>query len=180
MNDKKYYWETKELVTIGTFAALIKISSFLVSIAGGGMNPITMMIKNILATAFLIVLVFTVRKFGVITLYVLVSGFFSMLSLGSGVMLLPGTLLAGIIADITLKAVRGYRSNLLLILGVALYDFLFRAISLGFGFLFMRENPKLLYLAMFAIGIGYIGCFIGIYFGIIFSRELRHAGLIKE
>jgi len=33
---KKRYWQTRELIVIGTFAALIKVSTLLIAIAGGG------------------------------------------------------------------------------------------------------------------------------------------------
>lgn len=66
---KKRYWQSRELITIGTFAALIEISTLLIAIAGGGMNPVTMVIKNIVATSLLIVLLYKVRKFGALTLF---------------------------------------------------------------------------------------------------------------
>ena len=65
---KKRYWQTRELIVIGTFAALIKVSTLLIAIAGGGMNPVSLLLKNMVATSLLIVLVYKVRKFGVLTL----------------------------------------------------------------------------------------------------------------
>ncbi|MEA1868535.1 MAG: hypothetical protein U9N19_10635 [Thermodesulfobacteriota bacterium] len=50
-NRKKRYWQPWEFITIGTFAALIKISTMLIAIAGGGMNPVSPIGKNVVATA---------------------------------------------------------------------------------------------------------------------------------
>ncbi|MEA2012830.1 MAG: MptD family putative ECF transporter S component [Verrucomicrobiota bacterium] len=180
MQNKKFYWETRELVVIGTFAALIKIVSFLVAITGGGMNPIAMVAKNIVATALLIILVFNVRKFGVLSLYVLISGMISILTMGRGLMLLPGILIAGFFCDCLIKICGGYKSSFAVLAGVALFDICYRVISLSLGYLFMRENPQLLYFAFITVGIGYIGCLIGLFTGNIFTKELRHAGIIKE
>ncbi len=180
MNKEKFYWETRELVVIGTFAALIKIVSFLVAITGGGMNPIAMVAKNIVSTALLIILVFNVRKFGVLSLYVLISGMITILTMGRGLMLLPGILIAGFICDLIIKFCGGYKSSFAIIAGVALFDIFYRAISLSLGYLFMRENPQLLYFAGITVAIGYIGCIIGLFTGNIFAKELKHAGIIKE
>ena len=37
----KRRWEPRELVLIGVFAAAAKLSSLLIALAGGGMNPIS-------------------------------------------------------------------------------------------------------------------------------------------
>ena len=50
------YWNVRELVVIGIFAAVIKVSSILVALVGGGMNPLTLIMKNLLFTTLLVVL----------------------------------------------------------------------------------------------------------------------------
>ena len=60
---KKRYWQVRELIVIGIFAALIKVSTLLIAIAGGSMNPVTLVLKNIVATSLLVVLLYKVRKF---------------------------------------------------------------------------------------------------------------------
>jgi energy-coupling factor transport system substrate-specific component len=178
--EKSVYWETRELVIIGTFAALIKISSFLVAITGGGMNPISMIAKNIVTTALLVILVMNVRKFGILTLYVLIPGLISLLTMGRGMMLLPGLLVAGVTCDLLIRFAGGYRRDLSVLLGIALFDILYRGVSLGIGFVMTRENPKLVMMAAVVVGIGYLGCIPGLFVGKAFAGELRHAGVIKE
>jgi len=179
MKTKKHYWETRELVIIGSFAALIKIISFLVSITGGGMNPLALIAKNIVATSLLIILISSVRKFGVLTLYVAISGIISMLTMGRGMMLLPGLLIAGILCEFIIKFFGGYKSPKAIIVGVFLFDLLFRGISMALAYIFVRENPQLLVMAGIAVAIGYVGCLIGLGVGSSFSKELKHAGIIK-
>ena len=43
----KYHWTIGELVTIGVFAAAAKVITMVVALAGGGMNPVTLLIKNL-------------------------------------------------------------------------------------------------------------------------------------
>ncbi|MCK5132587.1 MAG: MptD family putative ECF transporter S component [Candidatus Sabulitectum sp.] len=179
MKTKKFYWETRELVIIGSFAALIKIISFLVSIAGGGMNPLALIAKNVVATSLLIILISSVRKFGVLTLYVAISGIIIMLTMGRGMMLLPGLLIAGILCELIIKFTGGYKSTRAIIMGVFFFDILFRVISLVLGFLFTRENPQLMIMAVVVVSIGYVGCLIGLGVGSAFAKELKHAGIIK-
>ncbi len=50
------YWELRELVVIGVFSAVAKVTSLLVALAGGGMNPLTLILKSLLFTTFCIVL----------------------------------------------------------------------------------------------------------------------------
>ncbi len=178
--EKKQYWETRELVIIGSFAALIKIISFLVSITGGGMNPVALVAKNIVATSLLIILISSVRKFGVLTLYVGIAGIITMLTMGRGLMLLPGLLLAGIISELIIKATGGYKSPAAVIMGVFLFDILYRVIALSLSFAFSRENPQLMIMATVIVIIGYLGCLIGLGVGSRFSKELKHAGIIRE
>ncbi len=128
---KKRYWQSRELIVIGIFAALIKISTLLIAIAGGGMNPITMVLKNVVATSLLIVLLYKVRKFGVLTLFVFVSSVVSLLLMGGNMMTLPGMIIAGLICDCLIVTIGGYRRAWALILLVGLFDILSRAISLG-------------------------------------------------
>ena len=177
---KKRYWQSRELIVIGTFAALIKVSTLLIALAGGGMNPVTMIIKNVVATSLLIVLLYKVRKFGVLTLYVIVSTVVSFLLLGGNMITAPGMLIAGFICDSLIMAVGGYSKPWGLIAGVGLFDFLSRAISLAYSYLAFREEPKLFLIGVVIVIIGYSGCLLGLGSGVIFLKELRHAGIIRE
>jgi len=174
------HWTPWELITIGTFAALIKVSTLLIALAGGGMNPVTMVLKNAVATAMLLVLVFQVRKFGVLTLYVFVSSLISLFLLGGNMMTIPGMLLAGLLCDLLIRLCGGYGRTLSLVLGVAAFDLLYRAVSLGTSYLMFREEPRVFLFGAVVVAIGYLGCLFGLPGGILFVKELRHAGIVKQ
>ena len=93
---KRPYWRSQELVTIGIFAAAIKLSALLIALAGGGMNPVTLLLKNLVFTTLLIVLVSKVRKFGTLTLFTAVSMVVSVLLMGGSVALLPAAIVGGV------------------------------------------------------------------------------------
>ena len=67
----KYHWSIQELVTIGVFAAAAKVITMVVALAGGGMNPVTLLIKNLIFTTFFIVMLYKVRKSGTIMLCII-------------------------------------------------------------------------------------------------------------
>mgnify|MGYP007091287558 CR=1 FL=1 len=47
---RKRHWEARELVLVGVFAAAAKLSSLLIALAGGGMNPVSLVAKNLVYT----------------------------------------------------------------------------------------------------------------------------------
>lgn len=179
---KKFYWTTEHLVLVGIFSALIRLSSLSIGLVGGGPNPISLFLRNGLATALLIVLVCRVRKFGVLCLYCFVNVVISFFMSGSLLILLaPTSLLAAIISDLIIAKCGGYKNLFSVLAGIAMYDFLSRAISLGLCFLVMRENVQMVAAAALMIGFGYLGSvFVGLPAGYKFVKELRHAGLIRE
>lgn len=176
----KRYWLARELVIIGVFAALIKITSLLVALAGGSMNPVSLVMKNTLATALLVVLLYKVPKFGVLSLFGIISAMISMLLTGDSLMTLPGILIICPLCDLLLRSLNGYRKPLFLLLGVGLYDLLSRAVSLGVSYLIFREAPAMIMVMAVFVCIGYTGCLFGIGAGIYFVRELKHAGIIRN
>ena len=180
--NRRFYWDTESLVVVGLFTALSKVVSLMVALLGGGMNPFTLFLKNGIATALLVVLVARVRKFGVLALYVLVGQVVSFLIAGGGMsMLLPSFLVAALLSDALIAACGGYRRIGAVLAGVALYDFLGRAISMGYSLLHARENMAMVAVAGVFIALGYLGClFIGLPCGAKFVKELRHAGIIRE
>jgi energy-coupling factor transport system substrate-specific component len=177
---KKRYWQARELIVIGIFAALIKVSTLLIAIAGGGMNPVTMVLKNIVATSLLVVLLYKVRKFGVLTLFVMVSSVVSLLLMGGNMITVPGMLIAGLICDCLIVVAGGYKRAWSLVAGIGLFDFLSRAIALGYSYLTFREEPKLFIMGVVVVIIGYLGCVLGLGSGVLFVKELKHAGIIRE
>ncbi len=179
---RSFYWDTESLVVVGLFTALSKVMSLMVALLGGGMNPFTLFLKNGIATALLVVLVARVRKFGVLALYVLVGQLISFLIAGGGMsILLPCFLLSALVSDALIAACGGYRRMGAVLAGVALYDLLGRAISLGYSLLHARENMAMVVVAGVFIALGYLGCIvIGLPCGAKFVKELRHAGIIRE
>jgi energy-coupling factor transport system substrate-specific component len=178
----KFYWDTESLIVVGLFTALNKVAALLVALLGGGMNPVTLLLRNAVATALLIVMVSRVRRFGTLVLYTLVGQVISFLiSGGSMIALLPGFLLAALLSDGVIAATGGYRRLRSVALGVVLYDFLGRSLALFFSWLTMRESPGMFVFGAVIVVLGYFGCLaIGLPCGIKFVRELRHAGIIRE
>lgn len=177
---KRPYWSPGELIVIGTFTGLIKVSSMLIALAGGGMNPVTLVLKNIVATSLLIILVYKVRKFGVLTLFAVINSVVSMILMGGNPMTSGGVLAAGMLCDCLIAVTGGYQRPVCLILGVGTFDLFSRAISLGYSFLMYREDTGLFVVGAIVVSVGYIGCLIGLGTGIFFAKELRHAGIIRE
>ncbi|MDY0362616.1 MAG: MptD family putative ECF transporter S component [Desulforegulaceae bacterium] len=176
----KPYWEMRELVVIGVFAAVTKVSTILVALVGGGMNPLTLILKNLLFTTLTIVMLYKVRKFGALTLFLLVNTIVSMLLMGGGVFLIPPMLLAGLFAEGLIMILGGYSKNLNLMIGVALYDILFKAGAVAISFLYMREQQEMVIMSAIIVGIGYIGALLGLITGSLFVKELRHACIIRS
>ena len=175
-----FRWQTDELILVGTFAALIKIVSLIVSLLGGGMNPITMILKNVLCTSMLVVLFHKVPRTGVLTLYVIQQAIIMMVLMGRGMTIVPGYILAAVLADAVGFLVGGYKNTLSILLGIAFYDFASRVIAMGLAWFFMRENPALYYVALVVVTLGYTGCLIGLFTGVKFVKEFRHAGIIRN
>lgn len=174
------YWAVRELVTVGVFAALTKVSSLLVALVGGGMNPLTLVLKNLVFTVLALVLLFKLRKPGTLLLFTLVNVLVSMLLMGGGFFLLPSMLVAGLAAEGIILLLGGYRNELALVAGIACYDLLFKAGSFGVSWLFVREQPELLWFTGVVVAIGYVGALAGLPVGLRFLRELRHAGIVHE
>ncbi|AMD92136.1 MptD family putative ECF transporter S component [Desulfomicrobium orale] len=176
----KPYWMVRELVTIGVFAALVKVSSLLVALIGGGMNPLTLILKNLLFTSLLLVLLFKIRKPGTLLLFNAVSIMVSMLLMGGGFFLLPSVILAGFVAEGLILVLGGYGRAWAVMLGVACFDLVSKGLSLGISWFFVREQPQLLWMTGLFVVIGYAGALLGLPVGSRFVRELRHAGIIHQ
>ncbi|MCG8473552.1 MAG: MptD family putative ECF transporter S component [Desulfobacterales bacterium] len=177
---KTAYWEMRDLVVIGIFAAITKVSSLLVALVGGGMNPVTLILKNLLFTTLAIVLLYKVRKFGTLTLFIVVNAIVSMLLMGSVIFLIPPMLVCGILAEGIILILGGYAKSINLMIGVGLYDLLFKISSVGVSWLYAREQPEIIIMATVIVGIGYIGALLGLFSGAYFVKELRHACIIRQ
>jgi energy-coupling factor transport system substrate-specific component len=177
---RRRYWEVRDLAVIGIFSALTKVASLLVALIGGGMNPLTLILKNMVFTTMLIVLLFKVRRFGTLVLFIVVNTIFAMLLMGGGFFLLPAMLLAGLCAEGLIVLLGGYDRSINLMLGVALYDLLYKAGSVGISWLFVREQPQVLWAMTLMVVIGYAGAVAGLFMGAKFVKELRHAGIVRN
>lgn len=175
----RHYWEVRDLAVIGIFSALTKVISMMVVLVGGGMNPISLVLKNLVFTTLMVVLLFKVRKFGTLLLFIVVNTIFAMLLMGGGLFLLPPMLLAGLFAEGLIILLGGYGTTVNLMIGVAVYDLIFKAGSLGVSWFFVREQPQVLWITTVFVVIGYIGAVAGLFTGARFVKELRHAGIVR-
>ena len=89
-------------------------------------------------------------------------------------------LLAGFCAEGLILVSGSYRTPACLVGGVAAFDLLYRLGSLGLSWLFVREQPQLMWLVTIMVAIGYSGALAGLYVGTRFIKELRHAGIVRQ
>ena len=155
-------------------------AGMLVALVGGGMNPVSLLAKNLIFTTLLVVMLYKVRKPGTLALFVLVNMLISMLLLGGSVTLLPAMLLAAGCAEAAMVCSGGMRKPWAPVLGAAVYDLTSKVFSLGVSWLFMRESPALLYVIVPIVVIGYVGSLCGLFSGVRAVRELRHAGIVRN
>ena len=174
------YWSAHELVVIGVFAAAAKVSTLLVALAGGGMNPVSLLLKNLIYTTLLVVMLYRVRKAGTLLLFSLVSMLVSALLLGASITLLPAILLGALMAEAFVALGGGYSRAWGPVLAVGVFDIASRVCSLGISWLFMRENPSLLMAAVPVVILGYLWAAAGLFTGYNAVKELRHAGIVRQ
>lgn len=172
-------FSAQDLVVIGVFAAASKVITLLVALAGGGMNPVNLMGKNLIFTMLLVVMLCRVNRPGTLMLFTIINILVSMLLLGVSVTLLPPMLIAAFLAEIAMYPYRNSNSLFSKILGAALFDIISKVLSLGISFLMMRENPALMVMVVPFVVIGYIGSVGGLFTGVKAVKELRHAGIIR-
>ena len=180
MTAKTAYWKSQELVMIGVFAAAIKLSSLLIALAGGGMNPITLMLKNLVFTTLLIVVLAKVKKNGTLLLFTAVSMIVSVLLMGGSITLLPAALVGAIAAELAILLTGGFKHAWTTYIGVAVYDLGTKIFSIAVSYLMMRETPALMVSVLPIILIGYTGCLLGLFTGYRTLQELRHAGMVRS
>lgn len=176
---KRRRWEARELVLIGVFAAAAKLSSLLIALAGGGMNPVSLVAKNLVYTTLMIVLLTKVPKAGTLLLFTAVSLLVSICLMGGSVTLLPAVVLGALLGELAVLASGGTKTPWAPWVGVGVYDLVGKALSLGVSFLFMRESPALMTVIVPVVLVGYLGSVGGLWFGHKTVGELRHAGFIR-
>ena len=176
----KHHWSIQELVTIGVFAAAAKVITMIVALAGGGMNPVTLLIKNLIFTTFFIVMLYKVRKSGTIMLFTFVSLIVSLLLMGAEASTSLGMFMASFIGEFFILLFGGMKNKYAPIIGVAAFDLSYRVLSMFLAYMVMRETPEIVYAVIPIIAIGYLGAVIGLYTGIKAVKELRYAGIVRS
>lgn len=172
-------WGARDLVVIGVFAATAKLSTVLIAMVGGGMNPVSLLLKNVVFTTLLVIMLYKVRSPGTLSLFVIVSALVNFLLLGGNVTLIPPMLVAALVSEAVMKFVKSLGWKGAVFWGVGCFDFLSKGLSLAVSYLMMRESPALMAVVLPIVLIGYAGSLIGLYTGYRSMKELRHAGIVR-
>ena len=172
-------WGARDLVVIGVFAATAKLSTVLIAMVGGGMNPVSLLLKNVVFTTLLVIMLYKVRQPGTLSLFVIVSALVNFLLLGGNVTLSPPMLAAALVSEAVMKFVKSLGWKGAVFWGVGCFDFLSKGLSLAVSYLMMRESPALMAVVLPIVLIGYAGSLIGLYTGYRSMKELRHAGIVR-
>ena len=172
-------WGARDLVVIGVFAATAKLSTVLIAMVGGGMNPVSLLLKNVVFTTLLVIMLYKVRQPGTLSLFVIVSALVNFLLLGGNVTLIPPMLVAALVSEAVMKFVKSLGWKGADFWGVGCFDFLSKGLSLAVSYLMMRESPALMAVVLPIVLIGYAGSLIGLYTGYRSMKELRHAGIVR-
>lgn len=172
-------WGARDLVVIGVFAATAKLSTVLIAMVGGGMNPVSLLLKNVVFTTLLVIMLYKVRQPGTLSLFVIVSALVNLLLLGGNVTLIPPMLVAALVSEAVMKFVKSLGWKGAVFWGVGCFDFLSKGLSLAVSYLMMRESPALMAVVLPIVLIGYAGSLIGLYTGYRSMKELRHAGIVR-
>ena len=172
-------WGARDLVVIGVFAATAKLSTVLIAMVGGGMNPVSLLLKNVVFTTLLVIMLYKVRQPGTLSLFVIVSALVNFLLLGGNVTLIPPMLVAALVSEAVMKFVKSLGWKGAVFWGVGCFDFLSKGLSLAVSYIMMRESPALMAVVLPIVLIGYAGSLIGLYTGYRSMKELRHAGIVR-
>ena len=172
-------WGARDLVVVGVFAATAKLSTVLIAMVGGGMNPVSLLLKNVVFTTLLVIMLYKVRQPGTLSLFVIVSALVNFLLLGGNVTLIPPMLVAALVSEAVMKFVKSLGWKGAVFWGVGCFDFLSKGLSLAVSYLMMRESPALMAVVLPIVLIGYAGSLIGLYTGYRSMKELRHAGIVR-
>ncbi len=173
-------WSAHELVVVGIFAAASKVTTLLVALAGGGMNPISLMGKNLIFTMLLIVMLCKVSRPGTLMLFTVINIIVSMLLMGASVTLLPPLLAGALLGELSMWPCRNSNRLWPKVIGAAVFDIVTKVLSLCVSYLITRENAGMMVMVVPFVTIGYIGSLGGLYTGVRAVRELQHAGIIRQ
>jgi len=174
------WFETRDLVTIGLFAGAAKASTLMLALVGGGMNPLTMILKSFVFSALWVVMLTKVPKTGALTLANTVAALLGFFLLGQAVISLPSLIAATMAVEFFIHLSGGIRRRPWLApLAVALSELAMRIINLFLAYLTTREQPGLMVMVVIISAFSYLGILLGLIGGKKMVKELRYAGLIQ-
>ncbi len=175
------HFETRDLVIIGLFAGAAKATAIIIALMGGGMNPPTLMLKNIVFASLWVILLCKVPKTGTLALANTVSALLGFFLLGQAMISLPSLIAATLLVELIIKAIGGLKKGIMMaVLAVAISELIMRIINLFIGYLGVREQPGLLVMVLIISAVGYLGILVGLFAGVKMVKELKHAGLIQS
>ena len=141
------YWAARELVAIGIFVAAAKLTSLLIALAGGGMNPATLLLKNLVFTTLVVVMLYKVRKQWTLLLFTTVNMLISLILLGGSVTLIPTAFAAALLGEGAMRLAGGPKSRFGVFAGVGVSDFAATIAFSGFWAEFALFAASAVYLA---------------------------------
>lgn len=142
------------------------------------MNPLSLLLKNVVFTTLLVVMLYKVPREGTLCLFVIVSSVVNFLLLGGNLTLIPPMLAAAVLSEVLMSVLQKNGIKGSIYWGVGCFDLLSKVGSVGISYLMMRESPALMAIVVPIVFLGYIGSLIGLWTGSKSIKELRHAGLI--
>lgn len=160
-----------DLVFIGVFAAAAKLSAIVIALAGGGINPLALMAKNLIVAVLLVVLLTKVNKRGTLFICMVVSSIVGSLLSGSAVMLAPGAIVGAFVGEFFWQ--RPW-------IAVCMSELTAKASALAAAWVVLRESPALFNVVLPVVLIGAAGTFLGLWLSRSTVRELRHAGFLAR
>ncbi|MDR1658280.1 MAG: hypothetical protein LBT47_12140 [Deltaproteobacteria bacterium] len=177
--DGQRLFSTHELVVVGIFAAGSRATTLMVALIGGGMNPLTMVVRSAVHSALLVVLLAKVSRTGALTMANLVGGLLAFFLMGQAMVALPAIIAGTLAVEILIRALGGLEKRPALgALAVALSEFFTRMINVGVSYLTFREQPAMIIMVLVITAVSYFGILLGLFGGVSMTRELKHAGLI--
>lgn len=161
----------RDLVLIGVFAAAAKLSAIVIALAGGGLNPLALILKNTVVATLLVVLLVKVAKPGTIMIYTAVTVMVGSLLSGSAMMLAPGAVIGAFLGEMFWR--RPW-------LAVGVSELIAKFVALAVGWVLLRESPQLMKVVVPVVLLGATGTLFGLWLARSTVKELRHAGFLKR
>jgi energy-coupling factor transport system substrate-specific component len=151
----------------------------MIALIGGGMNPVTMILRSAVHSALLVVLLAKVPRTGALTLANAVGGFLAFFLMGQAMLTLPAVLVGALSIELIVFSLGGLEKHPALgIFAVALSELIIRFINVGLSYLTLREQPAMVIMVVVISSFSYLGILLGLIGGASMTKELKHAGLI--